>query len=97
MELAEIDWAKKDGDMHKTKDPAQKLSLMTAWPMWVKLFTTYEPQEHRSVVVAGMLLAYDISDNDEVATDNLAYNDWNSVADNLVATFDFGGWNLIVW
>ena len=45
-ELEEIDRAKKDGD--ETKDPS-KMALMTAWSMWVELFTTYLAQ-HRSVV-----------------------------------------------
>ncbi len=31
-------------------------------------------------------MAYIIRDNDEVALDNLARNDWDSVDDNLVAT-----------
>jgi hypothetical protein len=80
-ELEEIDRAKKDGD--DTKDPP-KLASMTAWPTWVELFTTYLAQ-HRSVV-AGMPLAYVIRDNDEVAPDDLARNDWDSVDDDLVAT-----------
>jgi hypothetical protein len=80
-ELEEIDWARKDGD--ETKDPP-KLASMTAWPKWVKLFTTYLAQ-HRSVV-AGTLWAYVIRDNNEVAPDDLARNDWDSVDDDLVAT-----------
>ena len=80
-ELEEIDRARKDGD--ETKDPP-KLASMTAWPTWVELFTTYLAQ-HRSVV-AGTPLAYVIRDNDEVAPDDLARNDWDSVDDDLVAT-----------
>jgi hypothetical protein len=80
-ELEEIDRARKDGD--ETKDPP-KLASMTAWPTWVELFTTYSAQ-HRSVV-AGTPLAYVIRDNDEVAPDNLARNDWDSVNNDLVAT-----------
>jgi len=80
-ELEEIDRAKKDGD--DTKDPP-KLASMTGWPTWVELFTTYLSQ-HRSVV-AGTPLAYVIRDNDEVAPDDLARNDWDSVDDDLVAT-----------
>ena len=81
-ELEEIDRARKDGD--ETKDPP-KLASMTAWPTWwVKLFTTYLAQ-HRSVL-AGTPSAYVIRDNDEVAPDDLARNDWDSVDDDLVAT-----------
>ena len=80
-ELEEIDRAKKDGD--DMKDPP-KLGSMTAWPTWVELFTTYLAQ-HRSVV-AGTPLVYVIRDNDEVAPDDLARNDWDSVDDDLVAT-----------
>ncbi|KAI2494620.1 hypothetical protein MHU86_19898 [Fragilaria crotonensis] len=80
-ELEEIDRAKKDGD--DTKDPP-KLASMTAWPTWVELFTTYLSQ-HRSVV-AGTPLVYIIRDNDEVAPDDLARNDWDSVDNDLVAT-----------
>ncbi len=79
--MEEIDRARKDGD--KTKDPP-KLASMTAWPTWVELFTTYLAQ-HRSVV-AGTPLTYVIRDNDEVAPDNLARNDWDSVDNDLVAT-----------
>lgn len=66
-ELEEIDQAKKDWD--DIKD-TPKLASMTAWPTWVKLFTTYLSQ-HRSIVT-GTQLADVIHDNDEVAPHDLA-------------------------
>ena len=80
-EIEEIARAKKDGD--DIKEPP-KLALMTAWPTWLELFTTYLSQ-HRSVV-AGTPLTYIIRGNDEVAPDDLARDDWDSVDDDLVAT-----------
>jgi hypothetical protein len=81
-ELEEIDRARKDGDKRKDQP---KLASMTAWPTWwVKLFTTYLAQ-HRSVL-AGTPSAYVIRDNDEVAPDDLARNDWHSVDNDLDAT-----------
>jgi hypothetical protein len=80
-ELEEIARAKKDGD--DTKEPPT-LSLMTSWPTWIELFMTYLSQ-HRSVV-AGTPLVYVIRDKDEVAPDDLARDDWDSVDDDLVAT-----------
>ena len=80
-ELEEVAQAKKDGN--DAKEPP-KLASMTAWPTWVELFITSLAQ-HRSAV-AGTPLTYVIRDKDDVAPDDLARDDWDSVDDDLVAT-----------
>jgi hypothetical protein len=85
-ELEEVAVAKKDGD--EKKDPP-KLASMSGWPTWVELFHTFLAQ-HRSAV-AGTPLSYIIREKDDVATEDLARDDWDSVDDDLVATSVLSG------